>query len=187
MIIFFESQKLSQMKATIALRNQLGLTQIEMAACLELTLSQLGMYETNKRDLPTKALVKLAQMEQMLLSIEATNVPPLPVSAIENERTLTFLALQINELNRKQQLLQNKWSKMQQQARQSKTLATFLELMQHDLTFRDSFGFKFLQGKVHSKRNFNIMQDELLLRIQLNDVANTIEFFKILTAEIQNH
>jgi len=76
---------------------------------------------------------------------------------------------------------------MQQQARQSKTLATFLELMQHDLTFRDSFGFKFLQGKVHSKRNFNIMQDELLLRIQLNAVANAIEFLKVLTAEIQNH
>lgn len=50
------------MKTTQLLRDQLGLSQEMMAYHLEIRLSQLGMYETRKRELPTDALIKLAEI-----------------------------------------------------------------------------------------------------------------------------
>ena len=51
------------MKTSQLLRDKLGLSQENMAQYLKITLSQLAMYETGKRDLPTHALVILAEME----------------------------------------------------------------------------------------------------------------------------
>jgi transcriptional regulator with XRE-family HTH domain len=50
------------MKTTQLLRDQLGLSQEIMAHYLKITLSQLAMYETGKRDLPTDALIKIAEI-----------------------------------------------------------------------------------------------------------------------------
>ena len=54
------------MKATQQLREQLGLSQQDLAQYLSITVSLLGMYEIGKRDLPTAALVKLAAIELLL-------------------------------------------------------------------------------------------------------------------------
>ena len=51
------------MKTSQLLRDKLGLSQENMAQYLKITLSQLAMYETGKRDLPTNALLLLAEME----------------------------------------------------------------------------------------------------------------------------
>lgn len=51
------------MKTSQLLRDKLGLSQENMAQYLQITLSQLAMYEIGKRDLPTHALVILAEME----------------------------------------------------------------------------------------------------------------------------
>jgi transcriptional regulator with XRE-family HTH domain len=50
------------MKVTQLLRDQLGLSQEMMAWYLKITLSQLAMYETGKRDLPTGAMTKMAEI-----------------------------------------------------------------------------------------------------------------------------
>lgn len=50
------------MKATQLFRAQLGLTQEVMAQYLGVTKSQLAMYEAGKRELPTTALAKLAEI-----------------------------------------------------------------------------------------------------------------------------
>lgn len=50
------------MKTTQLLRDQLGLSQEMMANYLKITLSQLAMHETGKRDLPTAALVKITEI-----------------------------------------------------------------------------------------------------------------------------
>lgn len=46
----------------MSIRNQLGITQEQMAEILGISLSLLSMYELGKRDLPTHALVKLATL-----------------------------------------------------------------------------------------------------------------------------
>ncbi|WP_395047004.1 helix-turn-helix transcriptional regulator [Flavobacterium sp.] len=50
------------MKTTQLLRDQLGLSQEMMAWYLKITLSQLAMYETGKRDLPTGTMTKIAEI-----------------------------------------------------------------------------------------------------------------------------
>jgi transcriptional regulator with XRE-family HTH domain len=46
----------------IKIRELLGMKQEEIALLLEITRSQWAMYETGKRDLPTAAKLKLAEM-----------------------------------------------------------------------------------------------------------------------------
>jgi transcriptional regulator with XRE-family HTH domain len=50
------------MKTTTIIREKLGLSQEILAFYLNITLSQLAMYEIGKRDLPTHALLKLAEI-----------------------------------------------------------------------------------------------------------------------------
>lgn len=51
------------MKSIRTIRKALGLTQTECAAYLGVSRSLLSMVELNKRELPTKALLKLAELE----------------------------------------------------------------------------------------------------------------------------
>ncbi len=51
------------MKTTQLIRNRLGLSQEVMAQYLGVAKSQLAMYEAGKRELPTFALVKLAEID----------------------------------------------------------------------------------------------------------------------------
>jgi transcriptional regulator with XRE-family HTH domain len=50
------------MTTTQVLRDKLGLSQENMAYYLKITLSQLALYETGRRDLPTHALVKISEI-----------------------------------------------------------------------------------------------------------------------------
>ncbi|MCW3090885.1 MAG: family transcriptional regulator [Ferruginibacter sp.] len=59
------------MKASKIIREKLGFTQEEMAQYLSITRSLLALYENGRRDLPTAAFVKLAEIESFL-----TRSPP---------------------------------------------------------------------------------------------------------------
>jgi transcriptional regulator with XRE-family HTH domain len=61
------------MKLTQFYRDQLGLSQEFMATYLQITLSQLAMYETGKRDLPSGTVTKLSEISQFLEQKETTN------------------------------------------------------------------------------------------------------------------
>ena len=54
------------MKTSQIIREQLGLSQEIMAYYLGITKSLLAMYERGKREIPTAAMVKLAEMELFL-------------------------------------------------------------------------------------------------------------------------
>lgn len=65
------------MSATKQIREQLGLTQQDLAMYLLIPLSQLAMYETGKRDLPAATRIKLAELltlfEQSQGNVKAKN------------------------------------------------------------------------------------------------------------------
>ncbi len=50
------------MKTTQFIREQLGLSQESLAHYLSISISQLAMYETGKRELPTGTMTKLADI-----------------------------------------------------------------------------------------------------------------------------
>lgn len=59
-------KKLASMKITQLIRTEFGLSQQALAQYLSIPLSQIAMYETGKRDLPTAALLKLAEIDSCL-------------------------------------------------------------------------------------------------------------------------
>jgi transcriptional regulator with XRE-family HTH domain len=61
------------MKKNSSLRSLLGITQEEAAQLLQITRSQLSLYELGKREIPTKAMVKLAEL---WLYVEEANKTP---------------------------------------------------------------------------------------------------------------
>ena len=62
MIKYFLYKKLSQMTTTQFIREQLGLSQEALAYYLSISISQLAMYETGKRELPTGTMTKLSDI-----------------------------------------------------------------------------------------------------------------------------
>ena len=89
------------MKPTQFFREQLGLTQEMMALYLAVTKSQLSMHELNKRELPSSAIGKLAEIA-VFLDQNKTNEAVESEFQIEQELKLkAFLDSQIKELEYK--------------------------------------------------------------------------------------
>ena len=89
------------MKVTQLYRDQLGLSQEFMAMYLQITLGQLAMYEIGKRNLPTAALTKLADMSTFL---EQDQIATEGLELLQKQQldVKTFLEAQIKELEYQQ-------------------------------------------------------------------------------------
>jgi transcriptional regulator with XRE-family HTH domain len=79
------------MKKYDNIREILGITQEDLAAILKITRTQLSMYEIGKRELPSSAMIQLAEIlrylkEDASKSAETTSL--LKVQAIQKEETL---------------------------------------------------------------------------------------------------
>ncbi len=74
------------MKVTQQFRNKIGFSQDEMAKYLSITRSQLTMYENNKRELPTQALLKIAKIE--LFFNQTQQQSALEISLLKTQQTL---------------------------------------------------------------------------------------------------
>jgi transcriptional regulator with XRE-family HTH domain len=103
------------MKKQASIREQLGLKQEELAQLLQVTRSQLSLYEIGKRKLPTLATQKLAY----LLSFAQTETATLDLEA-ENERIDPSFLQRLLVKNQHQQLMIDK----KLQAMQKKEYAT---------------------------------------------------------------
>lgn len=80
------------MNKSAYLRNQLNLSQEEMAMVLGTTRSQLSLYELGLRELSTSALVKYSQIGLFLATPEtpqANDAPPSNEQLLQHEKFLT--------------------------------------------------------------------------------------------------
>jgi len=101
------------MKNSKVIRAQFGLSQIEMSICLQINRSQLAMYENGKRDLPTHALVKLAEMELFLLDYNAQPNKALPLEAEQIQKAIQLFEKHQKKLDFQRLVLQKKLEKLQ--------------------------------------------------------------------------
>jgi len=82
------------MKKHDNLRDLLGITQEDLAALLKISRTQLSMYEIGKRELPSTAIIQLADMLRYLqedASKSADTTSLLKEQAIQKENTLEEL------------------------------------------------------------------------------------------------
>lgn len=114
-----------QMKTTEIFRNQLGLSQEMMANYLRQTRSLLSMYELGKRELPTVALAKLADMT---LFFEQNKITDAVETEFLNKQDLdfkAFLEFQIKELEYKKIKEERLCESIQKKFRQNLALHHF--------------------------------------------------------------
>lgn len=119
------------MKTTQLLRDQLGLSQEMMANYLKITLSQLAMHETGKRDLPTAALVKIAEI---LLFFEQKQKNEKEFLKQQQAKVRQILTQQTKELEYKQIKEQRVLDKIQKKYNQNVQLHSLVQHLQKNKT-----------------------------------------------------
>ncbi|WP_281297428.1 helix-turn-helix domain-containing protein [Flavobacterium limnophilum] len=90
------------MKTTQLYRAQLGLSQEAMSQYLGVTKSQLAMYEAGKRELPTAALIKLAEITQFFGLNIVTEEEQIDLLNKQELDVKVLLTHQVKELEYKQ-------------------------------------------------------------------------------------
>lgn len=116
------------MKTNAQARHKLGLTQEQMAQYLSIRLSQLAMYETNRRDLPTHAMMKLAEIEIFLHQLPAKKKTAGPPDKSQEAKTKQALEKLLMRQEYKAMVAQRKLAAVEQKYAQAKLL---LELADH--------------------------------------------------------
>lgn len=79
------------MKKSTYLRNELNLTQHEMSELLNITRSQLSLFELGLRELPTTALVRSSQISIFMATTKAPEAKDFPQIADWEEEKAEFL------------------------------------------------------------------------------------------------
>jgi transcriptional regulator with XRE-family HTH domain len=118
------------MKPTQFFREQLGLTQEMMALYLAVTKSRLSMHELDKRELPSAAIAKLAEIA-VFLDQNKTNESVESEFQIEQELKLkAFLDSQIKELEYKKIKEERLLEVIQKKYKQNIALYAFAQHLQ---------------------------------------------------------
>lgn len=118
------------MKATQLFREQLGLSQEVMAQYLFITRSQLAMHEAGKRELPTTALAKLAEIALFFDQKKATEKEGRQLLKKQELEVKALLARHAKELEYKQikeQRVLDSIQKKHNQNLQLNSLALYLQ------------------------------------------------------------
>jgi transcriptional regulator with XRE-family HTH domain len=116
------------MKKESSIREQLGLTQEDMALYLQVSRGQLALYETHKRDLPTDALLKLVEIEVFLsqtnteIGFDRTHLKP------QQEKMLLVLQRQAIVYQHKQLIVERKLESIKKNYNKGLML---LQVLQH--------------------------------------------------------
>jgi hypothetical protein len=118
------------MKVTQLLRDQLGLSQEMMAWYLKITLSQLGMYETGKRDLPTGAMTKMAEILIFFQQKEKVSKEEKELLDKQQSRVQDMVKHQVIELKYKQMKEQRALDKIEKKYNQSLQLFILAQHLQ---------------------------------------------------------
>ena len=114
------------MKASQLIREQLGLSQEIMAYYLGITKSLLAMYERGKREIPTSAMVTLAEMELFLNQKQETSKQQNVLLNKQQSKVQSLIEKQLIELELKQIKEQRKLVAIEKKHQQSLKLNLFV-------------------------------------------------------------
>jgi transcriptional regulator with XRE-family HTH domain len=103
------------MRESIYLRNELKLTQYEMAELLNITRSQLSLFELGLRELPTTALIKASKMVNFIATARTPDAKDYPQIADWVEEKEKFLAKAIKDCKHYQSTIIRKLTKIEEE------------------------------------------------------------------------
>ena len=155
---FIFLKKIDTMKNLNSVRTNLGLSQFEMANYLHIHRSQLTMYEQGKRDLPTHALVKLAEMELFLINFNAQPSKSSLIEAEQLQKAVEIFEKHQKEIAFRQMVLQKKLEKLQANHKYNIHLLEFLIALEE----------KNAETNTSEKRWIAVMKTNALRKIEAN-------------------
>lgn len=114
------------MKTTQFIREQLGLSQESLAHYLSISISQLAMYETGKRELPTGIMTKLADIMLFLNQNQKNFKQENELLNKQQSKVQSLIEKQLIELELKQIKEQRKLDAIEKKYQQSLKLNLFV-------------------------------------------------------------
>ncbi|RKS02585.1 helix-turn-helix domain-containing protein [Flavobacterium sp. 102] len=105
------------MRKSAYLRNELNLTQYEMAELLNITRSQLSLFELGLRELPTNALIRSSQIGLFMATSKTPEAKDFPQIADWEEEKEKFLAKALKDCEHYQSIIIRKLPKMEEEYR----------------------------------------------------------------------
>ncbi|ESU24864.1 hypothetical protein FEDK69T_04170 [Flavobacterium enshiense DK69] len=125
------------------LREALGLTQEETAMLLRVAKSHLAMFEIGQRDLPSKAMQKLATMHNYLQNKEQEKVLHID-KEYENAKIVQLLEVELVKNKYKQALIERELSRLQSNHQKSLSTLQLVEYFETQLEESEKPGKEFI-------------------------------------------
>ena len=163
------------MKKEPKIREQLGITQNDMAMYLQVSRSQLALFETNKRDLPSQARLKLATIEQFLNQLRFNTAVSAEINTNIQEKMIQFLNHQEMVHQHKQELMQRKLDKIKQRYQQCLQLLEVVSFLQNDTNKQENENeiLELLKKQAQQGIEKNGLLAQLKYQIKLQSLTNT--------------
>ncbi len=115
------------MKKSTYLRKELNLTQYEMSELLNITRSQLSLFELGLRELPTTALVRSSQIGIFMATAKAPEAKDFPQIADWEEEKEKFLTKALDDCKHYQSGIIRKLPKMEEEYRATLNLLQLID------------------------------------------------------------
>ena len=161
-IVFFFKNR--HMKSSQFIREQLGLSQEALAFYLGISKSLLAMYERGKREIPTLALAKLAEMELFLNQNLAYSKQEPIYQKHQEANVVNFLEQHRKELEYKKLVVQRKLEALKKKYNQSVLLNAYVS--QLDISKSKSGALLHYQATTGIEKNGLVEQTIQLLKLE---------------------
>lgn len=171
------------MKKDNAIRDLLGVSQEDLALLLNVTRSQLAMYESGKRDLPVAAKVKLATMLKLLQESASQKTVPEPHVKKQEQLSENWIKELVTINKIRQMALEKKIKRIEKKYASNLTilkLMTQLEQQKDKKTNPESNLIKSIKAKAIldlEKNGLHVQTHHYIIRATLQEEAKQLEIF----------
>ncbi len=160
----------------------LGMSQESLALILQVSRSQIAMYEIGKRNLPVNAMKKLAAMLSVLQNDTLTTISKDTISNLE----LKFLKNQLQKNKHQQLIAENKINaliKKQSAINASKQVISYLLNKNSDMKKKEIAVLKSIEAKTQNR----VVQNNAVVLLQLELKKEVLAFEeKLLRKKLQS-
>lgn len=164
------------MTTTKFIREQLGLSQEEMAIYLSIRLSQLAMHETGKRDLPSGTITKVADIILFLNQEQKNSKHADELEMKQEAKVQKLVRKQLIELEIKKIQEQRKLDSIQKKYKQSLKLNSFVTHLENN----KSKLAEFIQMKAFSGIEKNSLVEQTKQTLKLEGIKSQLTYLESL-------
>ena len=167
------------MKSKATYKSTLGLLQEEMAMLLQISTGQWAMFTSQKRDIPTAAMLQLAEIVSATHKIQSPAAEALKIKEIELQKNQDWLKRESKSVTHKIMILDRKIQSMENIRSKCYAALEVVNYLENQLEEKqDAVLIKIIKSRVTSTLNKNAFQklrEMQLKRDSLITLRNSLE------------